>query len=107
MQKVVLVLINQHDFAVWRCAVVCSIYAAGVQQSWVNVTSRCFCMLWVEVLRKVSAADNGQPILAVQLQPPQELFSEARSGVFADVCYRGDADLLARKKGFAVKRETI
>ena len=26
----------------------------------------------------MSATDNGQPILAVQLQPPQELFPEAQ-----------------------------
>ena len=32
----------------------------------------------MEVVHKVSAADNSQPILAVQLQPPQELFPEAR-----------------------------
>ena len=47
----------------------------------------------MEVLHKVSAADNGQPILAVQLQPPQEVFPEARS--LCNGCCRREAGLLA------------
>ena len=57
----------------------------------------------VEVMRKASAADNGQPILAVQLQPPEELFPEARQGVAIAIVVTMAmliADLLAHKKGF-------